>query len=308
MTGSEHRRALPFRPFAVLGVTGSDGDGADHSTLTLAICELVHVTIALFSVRCTGGGITLAEAEVLTTKAYKWVVDHYQPVLGPSHTTKLHRMAAHLLDELRLRGNLYDGSAAYNETPHKAVKKAYTLTNHRRDQFIEQLILVEQVSRILLDDGAGEPASAPSSDASSDPEYDSERSDARHRRRRRRRRQGGARRRRYSKQYTVAHLERIHGLLGLGTALGVSDSTTLGCAKSLYYRFPARPRRVRMSHTWRAASSFHGAPWFDWVRYRGPGESFALAKPRQSLRPGQARGCASLCGVLRPHRQPRAAC
>ena len=270
MTGSEHRRALPFLPFAVVGVAGSDGDGVDHSTLTLAICELVHVTNELFSARCTGGGITLAEAEVLTTKAHKWVVDHYQPVLGPSHTTKLHRMAAHLLDEFRLRGNLYDGNTAYNETLHKAVKKAYNLTNHRRDQFIEQLILVEQVSRILLDDGADEPPSATSSEVSSDPEYDSQSSDARQRRRRRRRRRG-ARRRRYTKQYTIAHLAHIHGLPGLGTALGVSDSTTLGCAKSLYYGDPARPRRGRMSHTVRAAQSFHGAPWFDWVRYRGPG-------------------------------------
>jgi len=271
MTGSERRRALPFLPLAVFGVACSDGDGVDLSTLTLAICELVHVTNELFSVRCTGGGITLAEAEVLTTKAYKWVVDHYQPGLGLSHASKLHRMDAHLLDEFRLRGNFYDGNTAYNETLHKAVKKAYTLTNHRRDQFIEQLILVEQVSRILLDDVADEPASAPSSDASSDPEYDSESSDARQRRRRRRRRRGGARRRRYTKQYTVAHLAHIHSLPGLGTALGVSDSTTLGCAKSLYYGDPARPRREMMSHTVRAAQSFHGAPWFDWVRYRGSG-------------------------------------
>jgi len=80
------------------------------------------------------------------------------------------------------------------------------LTNQRRDQFIEHLILVEQVSRILLDDDADEPTSAPSSDASSDPEYDSESSEARQRRRRRRRRRGGARRRRHTKQYTIAHL------------------------------------------------------------------------------------------------------
>jgi len=271
MTGSEHRRALSFLPFVVVGVAGSDGDGVDHSTLTLAICELVHVTNELFSARCTGGGISLAEAEVLTTKAHKCVVDHYKPILGPSHTTELHSMAAHLLDEFQLQGNLYDGNTAYNETLHKAVKKSYNLTNHRRDQFIEQLILVEQVSRILHDNGADKPASALSSDASSDPEYDSESSDARQRRRRRRRRRGGARRRQYAKQYTIAHLAHIHGLPGLGTELGVSDSTTLRCAKSLYYGDPARPRRGRMSHTVRAAQSFHGAPWFDWVRYRGPG-------------------------------------
>jgi len=111
-TGSEHRRALPFFPFALVGVAGSDGDGVYHSTLTLAICELVHVIIELFSARCTGGGIALAEADMLTTKAHKSVVDHYQTVLGPSHTTKLHRMAAHLLDEFRLRGNLHDSNTA----------------------------------------------------------------------------------------------------------------------------------------------------------------------------------------------------
>jgi len=280
MTGNKHRRALPFLPFAVVGVAGSDGDGVDHSPLTLAICELVHVTKELFSVRFTGCGITLAEAEVLTTKAYKWVVDHYQPVLGPSQTTKLHRMAAHLLEEFRLRGNLYDGNTAYNETLHKAVKKAYTLTNRRRDRFIEQLILVEQVSLILLDDGADEPASAPSSDASSDPEYDRKSSDARQRRRRRRRRRGAARRRRYTKQYTVAHLPHIHGLPGLGTALGVIDSTTLGCDKSFYYGDPARPRRGRMSHTVRAAQRSTAHRGLTGCATGGQAGSFALAKPR----------------------------
>ena len=46
------------------------------------------------------------------TNDHKWVEDHYQPVLGPSHTTKLHSIAVHLLDEFRLRGNLYDGNTA----------------------------------------------------------------------------------------------------------------------------------------------------------------------------------------------------
>jgi len=143
------------------------------------------------------------------------------------------------------------------------VKKAYNLTNNKRDQFNEQLILAEQVSHILLDDGADEHASAPSSEASSDPEYDSESSDARQRRRRQRRRRGGARRRRYTKQYTIAHLAHIHGLPGLETALGRNESTTLGCAKSLDYGDSARPRRGKMSHTVPAAQSFHGALWFD---------------------------------------------
>ena len=65
-----------------------------------------------------------SEAVVLTRKAHTWVVDVFQPVLGPAHTTKLHRMSAHFLDEFHLRVNFTDGNSAYNEALHKAVKAA----------------------------------------------------------------------------------------------------------------------------------------------------------------------------------------
>lgn len=108
LTGSEHRRALPFLPFSVVGVVGPPGDGHEHRALLRCICELVALTTSLFGAQCSGGaGITLAEAVVLGRKAHEWVVNHFQPVLGPAHTKKLHRLSAHLLDEFRLRGNLF---------------------------------------------------------------------------------------------------------------------------------------------------------------------------------------------------------
>ena len=154
MTGSEHRCALPFLPFGVVGVAGAPGNGDHHSALTAAIRELVVVTNALFAAQCAnqGGGIMYSEAVVLAKKAHAWVVEVFQPVLGPAHTTKLHRMSAHLLDEFRLRGNVGDGNSAYNEALHKAVKAAYKLTNKRRDQFVEQLVLSEQVYTLLHDE------------------------------------------------------------------------------------------------------------------------------------------------------------
>jgi len=158
MIGSEHRRALSFIPFAVVCVAGFDDDGTDHTALTYAICELVDVTNVLFSERCTGGGWTLAEADVLATKAHTCVVDHYQQLLGPSRATELHRLSDHFLDNFRLWGNLYEGSTAYKETLQEAVKMAYKVKNHRRGQFFEQLILTEQMYLTLLDDGADEPA------------------------------------------------------------------------------------------------------------------------------------------------------
>jgi len=126
MTYSEHRRALPFLAFGGVGVAGAPGTGDDRSALIAAVCELVVVMNALFSnsvparevVYCTPRWFLLAK------KAHTWVVDVFQTVLGPAHTTKIHRISAHLLSEFLLRGNVTDGNSAYNETLHKAFKAA----------------------------------------------------------------------------------------------------------------------------------------------------------------------------------------
>jgi len=193
MTGSENRRALPFLPFGVVGVAGAPGNGDHHSALTAAICELVVVTNTLFAAKCTnqGGIILYSEAVVLANKAHAWVVEVIQPVLGPAHTTKLQRVSAHLLDVFRLPGNVGDGNSVYNEALHKAFKTAYKLTNKRRDQLVQQLVLSEQVYTLVHD---GEEANADSEEevpGTDTGDYDSEgtrRSRLQRRQRRRRRR------------------------------------------------------------------------------------------------------------------------
>jgi len=71
------------------------------------------MTNEIFSERCTGGGISGAHAAEVAERAQKWVLDYYEPILGPSHTTKLHRLAVYLLEKFRLRGNLFDGNTGY---------------------------------------------------------------------------------------------------------------------------------------------------------------------------------------------------
>lgn len=102
LTGRENRRALPFLPFAVVGLGGATG--VDHRILTTAVAEFAALTKGLFADCCLGGGtgLTLDEAELLAIRAQRWALDLYQPVLGPSHTTKLHKLAAHVFDEFRL--------------------------------------------------------------------------------------------------------------------------------------------------------------------------------------------------------------
>jgi len=112
--------------------------------------ELVAVTKNIFSERCTGGGITGSQAAAVAERAREWVIDYYQPLLGPSNTTELHRLAVHLLDEFRLPANLFDGITGYNEKLYKAVQAAYRATNKRRDQLVEQLLVKQQVAAYLL--------------------------------------------------------------------------------------------------------------------------------------------------------------
>jgi len=69
MTGSEHRRALPLLPFAVVATIGTAQNEMDHRLLTRAVCELVAVTNEIFAKRCTGGGITGAQAAAVAKRA-----------------------------------------------------------------------------------------------------------------------------------------------------------------------------------------------------------------------------------------------
>ena len=124
LTGSEHRRALPFTPFAVVAAICSVQEETGPRILKRAVRELVAMMNEIFAERCTGGGITGARVAEVAKRAQTRVWDYYQPILGPSHSTKLHRLAVHLLDEFRLRGNLFDGNSGYNEELHKAVKAA----------------------------------------------------------------------------------------------------------------------------------------------------------------------------------------
>ena len=304
MTGSEHRRALPFLPFGVVGEAGAPGKGDHHSALTAAICELVVVTNALFAAQFTnqGGGILYSEAVVLAKKAHAWVVEAFQPVLGPGHTTKLHRLSAHLLDEFRLRGNVGDGNSAYNEALHKAVMAAYKLTNKRRDQFVEQLVLSEQVYTLLHEgeeDNADAEEEGPGTDTG---DYDS----AGTRRSRPQRRQ--RRRRRYAKKYSLAELARSHSIPGLAAVLCRLESTLLCRSGNLYYGDASQPRRGRAQHTIRAAPIFHGSPWFDWLRYCRPDGAIRVGQAAVVVTTRPAAGSGWWCGERKRLRRDPDAC
>ena len=149
LRGAEHRRALHFLPFAVAAILGAAGSKWNHSVLTWAMCELAALLRDIFGPACLGGGVKVKRARDLTARLATWVHRDFQGLFGPLHTPKLHRLLAHVLDELRMRGSLLLGDTGINESKHKGVKKAYTRTNRGRTEHALQMLMAEQVADAL---------------------------------------------------------------------------------------------------------------------------------------------------------------
>ena len=117
--------------------------------LTWAMCELAALIRDVFGPGCLGEGVTVRRARQLTARMTTWMHRDFQGIFGPLHTPKLHRILAHVLDELRLRGNLRAGDTGVNEAKHKGVKSACTRTNRGRSEHALQLLMAEQVADVL---------------------------------------------------------------------------------------------------------------------------------------------------------------
>lgn len=84
------------------------------------------------------------EARSLSREAYKLVTKYMAALFGPTHTTKMHRLAYHLHDELVLRGNLVDADTSVNEMMHKQCTIMYERSNKSVDHFLLQMLRAEQ--------------------------------------------------------------------------------------------------------------------------------------------------------------------
>lgn len=84
------------------------------------------------------------EARSLSREAYKLVTKYMVALFGPMHTSKMHRLAYHLHDELVLRGNLVDADTSVNEMLHKMCTIMYDRSNKSVDHFLLQMLRAEQ--------------------------------------------------------------------------------------------------------------------------------------------------------------------
>jgi len=219
---------------------------------------------------------------VLAKKAHEWVINSFQPLLGPAHTNQLLRMSAHLLDEFRLQRSVGDGNVAYNEMLYQFVKAANKLTNRRWGQFVEQFFVNKQLLIVLPEEKDGEDEGETARNES----YSTTCSDGQRRRRHRRRRLW--RRWKHSEKRPTAQLaepfsfpgvaaairrsaelDESRGLPVLEAAFTCDETTLFSISTNLFFGNLSRRHR-RSGFTVRETPSFHRSPWFDRLQNKGP--------------------------------------
>lgn len=132
------RRAFPDTPL--------------HAAVTAMFAEyaLLVGRITRHIGAAVGSSMTLKEGEEIAEQARSFVLSYVTPILGPLHTTKVHKLLCHLLEAVRLHGAVSNGDTSVNEQQHKQDKKHYARTNKSTSGYTRQLVRYAQGSRSVL--------------------------------------------------------------------------------------------------------------------------------------------------------------
>lgn len=211
----------------------------------------------------TATPLTLSEGASIAQQAQDFILGYVNPVLGPMHTTKFHRVLCHILHAVRYHGNILNANTSANEGGHKRDKKHYAHTN-KRPGFTRQLVRHAHGTRSVLRRNAEALKSAEGAAANEDRQVSGD---------------GGYAADNDStplppRQARVAHLptERVgklasqSGMASLASVLGALDQDRIAVPSQLF--FMARPPHGapirQMVH---ASPAYHGSSWYDHVEF-----------------------------------------
>jgi len=122
-----------------------------HEAVLEMFCKAAELGGHLFGDNVTDE-TTLTEAAVRSIEqdAETLGIDNLQTLYGRTNTSKVHRLIYHLGDELRARGNLWEGDTSLNEKLHGACKRMYKRTNKRGPGVSLQMMRCEQTQVDVL--------------------------------------------------------------------------------------------------------------------------------------------------------------
>jgi len=99
-------------------------------------------------------------ALALQKEAYDFVCRYVAVLFGPIHTTKMHALAFHLVDEIFNRGNLVEADTSVNEALHRLLKAMFEGTNKQTTSFAVQMLRCEQTLAHIVAEDANDKARA----------------------------------------------------------------------------------------------------------------------------------------------------
>jgi len=224
-------------------------------------------------------------------------VDYLQTLYGHINTSKVHRLVQHLADELRNRGNLWEGDTSENEKMHASCKRMFRRTNKRGPGVALQMMRCDEAQSAVLKevqerDAEDNTLNPSDGDASSDEEATRSHAPAR---------TADLSFSGRGDRVAVGDLRRFQALDTLGAVLQLRDDECVSVHKTvrIMARFEWGASPV-LQHL-RATSSFIGKPWWSFVRYEGAGGETQWGRIRLVLRSlGRERRSCVVVQRLRP--------
>jgi len=124
---------------------------AVHDAYLELFCQVARLGGMLFGDNVADEtSMTEAAVEHMDEAAKVLGVDSIQTLYGHVNTTKLHRLVAHLGDELRARGNLWEGDTSVNEKLHGSCKRMFKRSNKRGPGVALQMMRCEETQSAVL--------------------------------------------------------------------------------------------------------------------------------------------------------------
>eukprot|EP00170_Pyropia_yezoensis_P000903 contig_4138_g905 len=131
-------------------VTFGDTPMEDAVTAMFAEYAVLYGRIAGWATSTSAAPVTLEEAKDIAGHAEDFVIKYVTPILGVVQTPKVHKLLRHVLDAIRMHGNLQNGNTGGNEAQHKEDKVFYRRTNKTIKSFTQQIVRQAQGSREVL--------------------------------------------------------------------------------------------------------------------------------------------------------------
>lgn len=197
------------------------------------------------------------------------LVDSIQVLLGPVHTTKLHRLAHHLLMEIAIRGNLWEGDTSVNESRHATFKRMFRRSTKSGPTLMLQMLRADETQDEVFAtfnraereaERQAEADVAYDMAAQIDPPADADRDAL-------------DELLALDRRGIPASLAAISGRAGmedLTAVLRVPAASDAVMANTLVIRAVFAWGSIGVRQHVRGADNFRGAPWYSHIRYRSP--------------------------------------